>query len=171
MWKEPRQGWCCGKEKKQGGMWVSCCLVFNAMVKRGNKVVCGLHTALFLMPQWRREMRWCVGSTLPHLQCPREKGKQGGVWALHCLVFNAPEKRRSEVVCGLHAASSLMQQKRGETRQCVDSMPPHLQCPRKERKWGRVWTLHCLIFSAAEKRKNEVACGLHTTSSLMPQEG
>jgi hypothetical protein len=75
-------------------------------------------------------------------------------------------------------------------RQRVDFTLPHLQhC--KEKKRGSMWTPHCLIFDAAERKKggkqggmwfpcrlvidaagqmgnDEAACGFHTASSSTP---
>ena len=111
-----------------------------------------------------------MGSMPPRPRCHGEEGKRGGVWDPHRLVFNDPGKRGNEAACGLHAASTSMLQKRGETRQRVGSTLPRLRCPRKEGKRGGVWAPHRLVFNAPEKRGNEAARGLHAASSSMPQE-
>jgi len=82
-------------------------------------------------------------------------------------------RKRNKAVCGFHATSSLMLQKRGKMRWCVGSMPPCLWCPWKEWKWGSVWTSHCLgsmwfpchliVDAAGRRENNKAACGFHMT--------
>ena len=52
----------------------------------------------------------------------------------------------------------------------MDFMPPCLRHHRKERKWDSMWMPCCLIPDIAERRRNKVACGLHTTSPSTLQE-
>ena len=161
---------CHGEEGKRGSVWAPRRLVLDATVKKGNEAACGIHAASFSMTQGRGETRRRVDSTPPRLRCSREEGRRGGVWAPHCLVFDAPGKRGNEAACGLHTASSSMPQKRGEMRRRVDSTPPRPRCPRKEEKRGSVWIPHRLVFTATGRSGNEVACGLYTASSSMPRE-
>ena len=104
----------CGKEKKRGGGWVSCRLVFDTAGKRGNEAACGLHATSSWMPQERGETRRRVGSMPPRLRRPRKEWKRGSVWTPHRLVFDATG-RRNEAACGFHAVSSSMPQQGGET--------------------------------------------------------
>ena len=92
---------CHGEGEKRGGVWTPCRLVLDAVVKKGNKVECGFHAASSSMTQGRGETRRRVGSTPPHLRCPRKGGKRGGVWTPHRLVFDAPEKGGNKAACGL----------------------------------------------------------------------
>ena len=52
----------------------------------------------------------------------------------------------------------------------MDFMPPRLRHRRKERKRDSLWTPCCLIPDIVGRRRNKVACGLHTTSPSTLQE-
>ena len=105
-----------------------------------------------------------MDSMPPRLGCRRREGKQGGMWAPCCLVFDAPGKSGSGAACGLHTASSSMPQEGVETRRRVDSTPPRLRSHGKEKRGGMWFSCRLVIDTTARRGNNEAACGFHATS-------
>ena len=96
---------CCGKERKRGGVWAPCRLVFDAPGMSGNEAVCEHHAASSSTPQEGVETRQRVDSTPPRLRC-KGKEKRGGIWFPCRLVVDAARRRGSnEAACGFHATS------------------------------------------------------------------
>ena len=163
------------RNKCQGGVWVSCRLVFDTAGRRGSEAVCGLHAASSLMPREggetrrhvdshatsssttreRGETSRHVDSMTPRLRHCGKEGKRGGMWPARRLVFDAAERRKR--------------------RQRVVSTSRR-RCPRKDgKRRGSVWFPRCLVIDAAGRGGNdEAACGFHATppgSGLLPGPG
>ena len=130
--------------------------VVNTVGRKRNKAAGGFHATSSLILRERGETRRHVDSMPPRLGYRRKEGKQGGVWAPCCLIFDTPGKNGSEAACGLHTASSSMPHKGVKMRQRVDSTPPCLQCHGKEKR-GSMWFPCHLIIDATARRGNNSA--------------